>query len=509
MRRYRVAAPLLALITLVAMGGTALAGSPPVRDGVGPVQPLPVDGESTRKVDGPASTSAVPGENGWLAFSVSPYQAVPNHIWLMAEDGGGKDQLTSGAIGVGQVWPEVSPGGRYVAYANDQVATEGTIEGDIYVVPFDGSAAPRRLTTAAANDAIPSWTPDGARIVFGSDRNSNLDIYSVAVDGTDLRRLTTNAAVDHYPAVSPDGTRIAFASDRADPGNLDVWLMDIDGTDAIRLTTSAGADYQPEWSPDGTKIAFTSSRTGNYEIFSMSATGSGQVNLTQDPSYHDLDPSWSPDGTKIVFWAVADADTDIYMMAATGGQQTAVGATGDDEWGPSWQPLPDFPLVDAKFSTFNPAIVWVYEQGITAGCSLERYCPNANVTRGEMATFLVRALDLPATATDYFDDDETSTHENSINRIRAAGITSGCAPNKYCPTANVTRGEMATFLVRALELPATLTDYFTDDETSTHEDSINRVKAAGITSGCTATTYCPTAPVTRGQMAAFLQRALD
>jgi S-layer homology domain len=67
---------------------------------------------------------------------------------------------------------------------------------------------------------------------------------------------------------------------------------------------------------------------------------------------------------------------------------------------------------------------------------------------------------------------------------------------------------MATFLARALELPATGEDFFTDDETSTHEISINRVAAAGIASGCTATTFCPKSAVTRGQMAAFLFRAL-
>jgi hypothetical protein len=66
---------------------------------------------------------------------------------------------------------------------------------------------------------------------------------------------------------------------------------------------------------------------------------------------------------------------------------------------------------------------------------------------------------------------------------------------------------MAAFLARALELPATEVDYFTDDD-GTFETSINRVAEAGITSGCTATRYCPNANVTRGQMAAFLHRAL-
>ena len=68
---------------------------------------------------------------------------------------------------------------------------------------------------------------------------------------------------------------------------------------------------------------------------------------------------------------------------------------------------------------------------------------------------------------------------------------------------------MAAFLSRALQLPAAQADYFTDDEGSTFEDDINRLRQAGITTGCGDDTYCPDRPVTRGQMAAFLYRARD
>ena len=125
-----------------------------------------------------------------------------------------------------------------------------------------------------------------------------------------------------------------------------------------------------------------------------------------------------------------------------------------------------------------------------------------------MASFLDRALDLPDATADYFTDDTGSTHEDSINRVREAGIAFGCSATTYCPNSTVTRGQMAAFLDRALPLPEATADYFTDDETSTFEDSINRVREAEITFGCTATTYCPNSPVTRGQMAAFLHRAL-
>jgi glucose/arabinose dehydrogenase/PKD repeat protein len=161
----------------------------------------------------------------------------------------------------------------------------------------------------------------------------------------------------------------------------------------------------------------------------------------------------------------------------------------------------------AKFAV---DIAWLFNNGITAGCddSPPLFCPNGLVTRGQMATFLVRALDLPSTGTDYFTDDEGSVHEANINRLRAAGITAGCTPTTYCPAGLVTRAQMATFLVRAFDLPPTGTDYFTDDNSSPHEPNINRLRAAGITYGCTPTTFCPNGIVTRGQMAAFLHRAL-
>ncbi len=166
------------------------------------------------------------------------------------------------------------------------------------------------------------------------------------------------------------------------------------------------------------------------------------------------------------------------------------------------------PFTDIDDSIHWKSIVWIAEQGITSGCGSFHYCPDGQVTRGQMATFLVRALNLPSTGTDYFTDDEGSTHEPNINRLRAAGITVGCSATRYCPNGLVTRAQMATFLSRAFHLPYSSTDHFTDDEGSTHEAAINRIAAAGITAGCSATRYCPDGIVTRAQMATFLTRAL-
>jgi hypothetical protein len=129
-----------------------------------------------------------------------------------------------------------------------------------------------------------------------------------------------------------------------------------------------------------------------------------------------------------------------------------------------------------------------------------------------MAAFLVRALGLPASAADVFSDDADSIFEGDINRLAAAGITRGCNPpadDRYCPDEPVTRGQMAAFLARALDLePADDPDPFTDDDRSVFEGDVARIAAAGITKGCGPDLFCPNDPTTRAEMASFLARAL-
>jgi hypothetical protein len=167
-------------------------------------------------------------------------------------------------------------------------------------------------------------------------------------------------------------------------------------------------------------------------------------------------------------------------------------------------------FLDIGSSAFRGDIAWLSATGITRGCTAdrERFCPGAEVSRGQMAAFLARALHLPATSTDYFTDDNGIQFEGDINRLAAAGITRGCTTTTFCPDGLVARQQMASFLARALHLPATSTDYFTDDQGSIHEGDINRLAASGITSGCSPTTFCPQVVVTREQMAAFLHRGL-
>jgi hypothetical protein len=118
--------------------------------------------------------------------------------------------------------------------------------------------------------------------------------------------------------------------------------------------------------------------------------------------------------------------------------------------------VPD-PFVDDDTSTFESDIAWLAGAGITKGCNPpanDRFCPDGKVTRSQMAAFLVRALGYTDNGGgDLFVDDDGSVFEADIDRLGTAGVTKGCNPpanTRYCPNSFVTRGQMAAFLHRAL-----------------------------------------------------------
>jgi hypothetical protein len=168
---------------------------------------------------------------------------------------------------------------------------------------------------------------------------------------------------------------------------------------------------------------------------------------------------------------------------------------------------PFFP--DMFESVFLDDVFWMGATGISTGCGAAGYCPDDDVTRGQMAAFLVRALRLTESDPNIeFSDDDTSVFQADIERLATAGITSGCGQGIFCPNDPVTRSQMAAFLVRAMGYTDRGSNDFTDDNGNVFEADIERLAAAGVTSGCGPDTFCPNDNVTRGQMAAFLHRAL-
>ncbi|MDE0287277.1 MAG: S-layer homology domain-containing protein, partial [bacterium] len=172
---------------------------------------------------------------------------------------------------------------------------------------------------------------------------------------------------------------------------------------------------------------------------------------------------------------------------------------------------------DDDGTVHEPAIDALADRGVLAGteCGDGRICPTGDIERWVMAVWLVRALDetparRPARFADVDPDTWWAPYVEKLSQLR---VTMGCStgPARYCPHEPVTRSQMASFLVRAFDLEPVPYAAFDDTRGHTNEADISSLAAAGITAGCSTepARYCPDAPVTRGQMATFLARALE
>jgi hypothetical protein len=154
-----------------------------------------------------------------------------------------------------------------------------------------------------------------------------------------------------------------------------------------------------------------------------------------------------------------------------------------------------------------PSIETVSGAGIVDPCGVVRYCPSAAVTRGDFAIMLVRALDLPVGTSggSRFSDVSGATAAH-VEALASAGLTQGCSDGRFCPDARLTREQLATFFATALQLEPRSTSFA--DVGRTHRGSVGALQRAGIVTGCTPSTYCPTDLVTRAQTASMIARNL-
>jgi TolB protein len=197
---------------------------------------------------------------------------------------------------------------------------------DLFTMKIDGQDV-RRITNGPGRNEEPSWSPDKSRVAFRSSRDGdyNYEIYAVNSDGSGLTRLTNNNLNDFHPVWSPDGRRIAFhryIGDLASSAS-EIMVMNADGSGEVRLTNDGTGDFTPSWSPDGRTIAFSRVADGSSEIFTIGSNGRRMTRLTNN-AFPDWAPVWSPDGNRIAFIsdrgtpAAPRRDADVYIMNADG-----------------------------------------------------------------------------------------------------------------------------------------------------------------------------------------------
>ena len=207
---------------------------------------------------------------------------------------------------------------------------------EIYRADADGSNL-RPLTRSPGYDAEATIAPDGL-IVFTSVRDGDMEIYSMKADGSDVRRLTNRVGPDGGPFFSFDGRRIAFRGRSLQPGaelddyrallkeglwrptELELFVMDRDGSNLRQVTKLGGANFAPSWHPDGRRLIFASNihdpKGRNFDVYLVNLDGTGLERVTFNETFDGF-PMFSPDGKRLVFASnrnsKAEGETNVFI----------------------------------------------------------------------------------------------------------------------------------------------------------------------------------------------------
>jgi Tol biopolymer transport system component len=262
---------------------------------------------------------------------------------MMDADGSNVQRFLTDGTSVGR--PSFSPDGRRILFS---MTRDGRSR--IYTINVNGTDLRQITSPDQGDDYYPAWSWNGIRIAFNSTRDDpnctpssficKSEIYTMNPDGTGLQRITANLGDSYYPTWAPDGSRLAFVSTYA--GNPQILTMNPNGSGVLRITLTAGSDTWPAWGPDGVRIAFSSDRLdGHSEIYVMLNNGTGVSRVT---THHLMSymPSWSPDGRRLAFVSQRDGNNELYTTTLDGPSRTIVRLTNNsaDDTNPFWSPLP-------------------------------------------------------------------------------------------------------------------------------------------------------------------------
>lgn len=190
----------------------------------------------------------------------------------------------------------------------------------------------QRITRQDQSVMACDWSPDGTRLLLQTNRDGNLEIYSMAADGSDWRRLTTTPGDDFGPQWSPDGRRIAYGEDTGS-GTLQVFLANPDGTGRVQLTSGTVGGYGPVWSPDGKRINYI----GGRDLMVMNSDGSNPVSIYTDGADKQTS-DWSPDGRHILFMSRKTGIFKLYSIRLADSVTEMVPTGEYDAWDGQWSP---------------------------------------------------------------------------------------------------------------------------------------------------------------------------
>ena len=261
-----------------------------------------------------------------------------SEIYLASADGRSVRRLTRSSDANDRA-PALSADGTMVAWEREITTSGGDVVAvEIWTMRVDGSEA-RAVVQNGSFNRSPSWAPDGS-IVYTSRVTGSDQIWRVGPGSTAPVRLTTGGAADQFPRVSPDGARILFQSNRE--LDFDVYVMNADGSGVRNLTDRTGDDRFPAWTPDGARVLWTrfDDATSSFDLWTMTLDG-GTPEALVATGFNELAPSVSPDGRQIVFQSDRPPPARLYIAPLAGGTARPLATTthtGSDQapwWGPT------------------------------------------------------------------------------------------------------------------------------------------------------------------------------
>lgn len=183
----------------------------------------------------------------------------------------------------------------------DTLVYEHVVAGnqDLYLVPAAGGV-PRRLTDHPAHDSLPRFTPDGAKVLFTSDRKGHYQVWEVSAEGGPARRLRANPHTEWQVDLAPDGRQLALLSNKEGPEHL--FVMDLQ-TGAERVLARHGKNTimgNPDWDAASRRIVFSSNWRIGHQIYVVDAQTGEQTRLSAF-SAGGCEPRWRPDGQRVVY----------------------------------------------------------------------------------------------------------------------------------------------------------------------------------------------------------------
>jgi TolB protein len=228
-----------------------------------------------------------------------------SRLWLVDSDGANMRPVPGADASYSPAW---HPTGRYIAY--DQQGADGHHR--IMMRDLVGGSV-RSVGTRMTLNITPAFSPDGTTLVFSAGEDGQ-DLYAVDAFGEAApHRLTIGRGKsDAQPTFSPDGRRIAFTSNRL--GHPEVYITDADGSNVDLLTTTGVGDYRstPDWSPDGRRVALQSQVNGVFQIVTINLGDRSVTALTSEG--RNEDPSWAPDGRHIVFTSSRSGSKQLWVL---------------------------------------------------------------------------------------------------------------------------------------------------------------------------------------------------